>query len=105
MKKATVILVPAVLLVLVIAGVFLYRTGELNTQSAVQPAAALPNTYSGGNTKPGTGLGSMGTAGSTLTQGSQTSLQVSDLNQELGSTVDDGGTKDIQDLSNQAAGL
>ena len=104
MKKSTIILIPVVIIILVIFGAFLFRTGELNRESSPGGAAELPGASGEALSQPDSGLGSADTVGVSEGTGAGTD-QTDDLQRELDTTADDGGTSDLQNIQNDAAGL
>jgi hypothetical protein len=105
MKKTTIILIPVVIIILVIAYAFLMRTGELSGSTQPQGTVELPNSYGEDGSRPEAGMGTMESTEGAPATAADPGSQVSDLDQELSSTADDGGASDLQEIQNDAAGL
>lgn len=96
MKKLPFILIPAIVVIVIVAGVLGYRM--INTTLPTQ----FPNSVGQPQTKnPTTPLG--GLSGNVTP--TPTPATAADLNNELRSTVDDGGKSDLDALTQEASGL
>jgi flagellar basal body-associated protein FliL len=91
MKKLPLILVPAIVVIVIVAAVLGYRMFSAGP-AATQPAE-FPNSINNKTKNPTTSF-------STPTPATAT-----DLNNELKNTVDDGGKADLDALAQEASGL
>jgi hypothetical protein len=95
MKKLPFIFIPAIVAIVIVVAVLGYRM--FTTVPATTKPADFPNALNTNTKNPTVRLGGL--------SASPTPATAADLNNELKSTVDDGGKADLDALAQDAAGL
>lgn len=105
MKKLPIIMIPVIVVILLLAGVLVWKLFMPVKTAENPPSGVLPNALSkAGDTKPTNPFGFL--FGSQTTPiPTPTPASAAAMNAELNALGDDGGAADIKSLQSDAAGL